>query len=155
MGSILIVEDRKDFADRAQQGLTEAGHFAKCVIGTNVGAIYDEIRLNVFQPTSKKWDALILDINLPLDKWGGIFLYNKLARDYRHAWDHTILFSLYAPSDSGGRSTLQSKTELDGASFILRIFADTAAIDSSNIISNKVGGIQPLVRRLSELGLTS
>jgi CheY-like chemotaxis protein len=155
--SVLIIEDRDDFAGRLSEELLARGILAEKVIGFDVGGIYDQIRNTYFADyyleklPNKQWDVIILDINFPRDKFGGIFLYNKLAGSHRECWRETIVFSLYAPSDREGNSMLQASTILEPECFVLRVFADTAKIDLGNVISNKIGGLTPLVDRIAKL----
>lgn len=153
MSSVLVVDDRVDLGEKTVEALRNAGFLAELVAREYSGEFYDAIRLGYFGQEEREalgveaWDALVMDINWHTDKWGGIWLYNKLAKYHRECWNHTVIYTKYA----GTRLPVANEDE--GELFKLRIFVDSAGIPYDCVLDNVSGGRPKLVRKLEELGL--
>src|SRR5437868_3834547 len=117
MSAILVIENDKAIAENISEALTTEGYFAVTAVSGDRDRLYSMIVAKWFDAVEmekmgiSKWCAIVLDINYDRDHWGGVALYNALAQSHRASWNHTIVYSVYAPSDKEGRSTLSSVTD--------------------------------------------
>ena len=141
MASVLIVDDNRVFAKNQQKALEDAGHTVTCVTRDYIGQFHTELlRLLAEQ----YWDVFVLDISLMTERFGGIWLYNKLAGGgHRERWNHTIIYTKLAGTE------IASATE--GDQLVLRVFVDTSGIPFDCVMNNQVGGRQSLIDKIAEL----
>lgn len=144
-GSVLIIEDVLRAAERIRDRLIGCGHHAEMICEEYVGDFYDSVRNRPF--AERVWDVLVLDVNFHTEHFGGIWLHNKLARNHRDRWKHTIVYTRYGGTTVAGATDDPTTHE----AFVMRVFADTAGIPFDCVLSNKVKGDQPLIDKINEL----
>lgn len=146
MAWIVVVDDEQRKAENIVSELGAAGYNADMVCRQFVGEFYDTIRVDKLP--LRVWDAIIVDILFKKDRWGGVWVYNKLGQGgYRNRWKETIVYTKYASSNIGAAT--------EGESLVLRVFADTVGIPyvpaNNSVLPNLAGGREPLTKRLLDL----
>jgi|LakMenEpi03Aug12_release.lakeMendotaPanAssembly.Ray.scaffolds.fasta_scaffold370847_1 hypothetical protein len=125
MALILLFEDKKHIANMKVDKLNQLGHQVEWVQALSDVERFDVARKLLLE---KNFDFLAMDIALE-DNFGGIHIYNKLARDYREKWKHTLIWSMY----TGPRIKEAKYGEFE---FPIRIFSETAGIPTENIFNS-------------------
>ncbi len=127
MATILMIEDLPNKAIARQTSLEKAGHEVVAVVQERLSDFIDEAKNHL---ADRRFDFLLLDMNLHGDQWGGASFYNWLCHSaFRNHWDHTIVTTMY-----WGGSKPRTYDPGTPDAFILRIFAETAGIPQENIL---------------------
>ncbi len=141
MALVLMFEDKKHIANMKLEKLFQLGHSVEWVQALSDIERFDSARKLLLE---QSFEFLALDIALE-DNFGGIHIYNKLARDYRDKWKHTFIWSMY----TGPRIREAKYGEFE---FPIRIFAETAGIPTENIFnSTSEQSFAALKKRIDEL----
>lgn len=144
MSSVLVIDDDQAKGEDIRDSLRKAGFMSELVCEEYLGDFFERLRRNELQ--AQVWDAIVFDILFRKNRWGGVFLYNKLVGSgLRNRWKETIIYTRYAGDNVAGAT--------EGEQFILRVFADTAQIPFECVLPNFISGRTNLITKLNDIGV--
>ncbi len=145
MATILFVDDDPKLGKYTKEAIESGLHSVRWVCKPSWTQAAKVIENDIAK--KKEWDMLILDIHYPTDNWGGIWLFNHLVhKGFRSKWkSREIVYSQYCAEN------LKWENALEGQTFALRMFLETANIRFENALPNQDFDRTTLCEKIEEV----
>ena len=142
MARILFIDDDQDVGKFTKESI-EKFHQVDW-IRADYWQTAESLIVQIKEPV---WDLLLLDLAYPTDIWGGIWLFNSLARKgFRDRWSRReIVYSKHFAQNS------ELQRANDGFMFGLRVFLDSANIPLDCALPNQSFDRVTLLEKIEEV----